>query len=618
MSQSDNAPQASKTYERVKDYLNTYTTYAGQAPGNTFFVDSGNSVASTTTDGLSKDTPRSTIESCFTPATALVTANNGDIIYVMPGHTEAVVAAGGLDLDVAGVTIAFLGEGESQARITFGTTSTADMDIDAASITLIRPKFVAAVDALAGPIDVNATDFTIVDGQYRDATNIDTTDCVVATAGATRLRIHGWKYLAGNEGGTQKESNIQLNGVDDAELVDIDILGDFNAGNIENVTDECLNIRLRDVRLVNTNSDPSPCMVLDSNCDGVAERVLMRVASGSTYVSDLSDINWYECYGTGTDGASFGDAVGSAVAAGLEGKIDIIDAYHDVATADTSDNAVMSDVVGNKSDAAAAGAVTTRQLVGGQIVIDAFHDVPVADTSDNAQISDVVGNKSDAAAAGAVTTSESLMAYAKQIVGGQIVIDAFHDVPVADTSDNAQISDVVGNKTDAAAAGTVTGTESLMAYGKQGVNLADSMHKDRANYLTVTASMSSATWNIQAAHEIAVVTGMVRLRVLPEVTANLAGAATTISLGTANTVAGFIAATTGTELDATEIWQSSTPANNVPYIAEGSIVDYVVNSDDVGYTIAGGSATGGQIIFHIWWEPLNATGAVAAGAGGAF
>ena len=45
------------------------------------------------------------------------------------------------------------------------------------------------------------------------------------------------------------------------------------------------------------------------------------------------------------------------------------------------------------------------------------HGVPTADASANILSRDVIGNKSDATAAGAVTTDESLMAYTKQIVG---------------------------------------------------------------------------------------------------------------------------------------------------------------------------------------------------------
>lgn len=506
-------PQAQKTYNRVEAYLDKYTTYGGTAPGNIFYVDSV--AGANNKDGLRKDRAFGTIEYAHNQCTP----NNGDIIFCLPGHDELVVAAGTLDIDTAGVTVVFLGEGQDRAKITFSTLVGADMDIDAASITFIRPRFVAGIDALTGPIDVNSTDFTIVDGLWEDAVGIDTTDCIVATSGATRLKIHGWKYQRGDEGGTQKQSHIQLDGVDHVELFNIHIHGDFTAACIENVTDEILYASLKNVTLLNTNTDPSPGMVLDANCDGVAENVLIRVASGTTYASDVSDINWFNSFGTNADGAQFDDPIGTAIATGIEGKIDIIDGYH--------------------------------------------------------------------------------------------------DVPAADTSDNAQLRDVVGNKTDAAAAGVVSATESVMAYAKQLVGDTDVMHKDAANYLAVTALMTaSSTWNSVASHEIATVTGLVRLRIIPEVTVTLTGGAATLALGTENTAAAFLAATSATALNATEIWQSATSASNVPYLTLSSVIDQAVSSDDVGYTIAGAIATTGSITFHMWWEPLSSTGAVVAGTGG--
>lgn len=315
--------QNQKVNAQIQAYLNAYTVLTGMAPGDVFFVSSVTGSASNPGNSVNK--PRATIESCFTPATVLVEANKGDIIFALPGHTEAVVAAGGLDLDIAGVTIYFLGDGAAQAKVTFGTLVGADMDIDAASITLVRPKFVAALDALTGPIDVNAADCTIIDALFEDTTNIDTTDALVAVPAAIRLKILGWRYIRGNEGGTQKQSHIQLNGVDDAILKDIDIRGDFAVGPIENVTDEALNIRLKNIYLDNLNAGPQPGMVLDSACTGLADNVKIRVASGTTYVSDNSDINWSNSHGTQTDGSALDDPIGVATATGPEGKLDTID-----------------------------------------------------------------------------------------------------------------------------------------------------------------------------------------------------------------------------------------------------------------------------------------------------
>lgn len=89
------------------------------------------------------------------------TANKGDVIIAMPGHNELVSAAAGLVFNIAGVTLVGLGNGEKQARITLDTIITADVDIDAANVTITGMRFVAGFADVTAAIDVNATDFTL-------------------------------------------------------------------------------------------------------------------------------------------------------------------------------------------------------------------------------------------------------------------------------------------------------------------------------------------------------------------------------------------------------------------------------------------------------------------------
>jgi hypothetical protein len=291
--------------------------------GKVYWVDSNGSYNDNYAGTFDK--PFSSIENAFNHGA--LTA--GDIIMAKAGHVETVTAAGALGMDVAGVAVVFLGEGASRAYITFTTAVGADMDIDAASITLVRPKFVAGIDSLTGPIDVNAADFTIIDGEWHDATDIETTDCIVATAGATRLTIDGWKFFCGTETGDQKQSHIQLNGCDDIVLQNIDIRGNFFVGCIENVTDEVLNARFKDIYLENLNATPKPAMFIDADATGSCQNVKCKIASGSTYVSNVGKLSWDgDCEGFMGDGYS-GDPLGTTLATGIEGKIDIIDAHYD-------------------------------------------------------------------------------------------------------------------------------------------------------------------------------------------------------------------------------------------------------------------------------------------------
>jgi len=112
--------------------------------------------------------------------------------------------------------------------------------------------------------------------------------------------------------------------VDNAILTGIKGAGDFGTGIIENVTDEVLNIHFSDIYLKNTNASPTPCMVLDANATGYADRVNCRVASGTTYVSSVAKLNWTgTCLGYNADGEG-GDPIGTADASSIEGKIDAL------------------------------------------------------------------------------------------------------------------------------------------------------------------------------------------------------------------------------------------------------------------------------------------------------
>lgn len=141
---------------------------------------------------------------------------------------------------------------------------------------------------------------------------------------------------------------------------------------------------------------------------------------------------------------------------------------------------------------------------------------------------------------------------------------------------------------------------------------------DHPRHIQVTADMTSVTWNTAAnTHEVFTVTGLVRMRMWIECTSNLAsgGDTATLTFGVEGTPAGFIAATNEDALDANDLWYDASPT--VVYDITGNVImDYVINGLDVGYDITDEDLTAGVLVFHCVWEPLNATGNVAAGAGG--
>ena len=376
--------------------------------------------------GLSDSTGNGTFLRPFSTLDyAVGRAAAGDVIVVRPGHTTTVIAAAGLDLDVAGITIIFLGNGTNRGTITFTTAVTADMDVDAANITLINPRFVAGIDALTGPIDVNSANFRMFNATWEDGTTINTTDCVVADANADDMLIDGFKFIDGDAAGTQKQSFVQVAAATRPTLKNIVCTGDYGTGIIENGT-AWVDALLEHCALDNAAAGPVVAILLQATSSGQMRFCHLRVASGTTYLTAANDMQFYECFGTGTD-ATAGEKIGTLLAGDIEAKIDVIDEYHDVPAADNVLNAQMNEVLGNKTDATPTGAVTAtdtlmgyaKQLVTELQVVDEFMDVPAADNVLNAQINEVIGNKSDAEAQDIVTTTDTLVAYAKQLVSTQ-------------------------------------------------------------------------------------------------------------------------------------------------------------------------------------------------------
>lgn len=287
--------------------------------GNVYWVDSGGAA-----NGAG------TFQRPFTSIDIAVgncTANNGDYIMVKPGHAETVSAAAGLDLDVAGITIIFLGNDNDRGTITFGTDVLADMDVDAADITMIGARFVMGLDNVTAPIDVNAARFTMINTIIQDAAAFAPPDWIVADAAADDFTIDGLLYRESTTG-TQNQSLIQIAAADRPVIRNVRATGDFATGIIENGT-AWIDATLENLLLDNSNASPTVCVLLQAGSTGFLRSSVLRVASGATGYTAANAMQIApDVYVTGTDGN---------VAADL--------------------------TVGNLEDAAATGAVTTTDTL---------------------------------------------------------------------------------------------------------------------------------------------------------------------------------------------------------------------------------------------------------------
>lgn len=132
--------------------------------GNVFFVDSGKG-ANDTAQGKDADTPFATLDY----AIGRCTASNGDVIIVAPGHAETLTAA--IALDVAGITIIGLGNGDNRPSFTLTASAAPAITISADDQKIHNLRFYCAtagtsylknfVRVAANDVDISGCEFDV-------------------------------------------------------------------------------------------------------------------------------------------------------------------------------------------------------------------------------------------------------------------------------------------------------------------------------------------------------------------------------------------------------------------------------------------------------------------------
>jgi len=180
--------------------------------GSTFYVNS----AVDGTDGRSPATAFGTLDEAF----AKCTANKGDVIVVMPNHSETVTGAGGITHDVAGVSVIGLYSAYNQRpRFLMDAGTTVTYLISAADAYVSGLEFASGHSNVATCFDVTAVGAHINDCKFRNnTTNEDFLVCITAS-GATRTG-DGLKVTNCDWYTTDTDDSAMISIVDDlADLV---------------------------------------------------------------------------------------------------------------------------------------------------------------------------------------------------------------------------------------------------------------------------------------------------------------------------------------------------------------------------------------------------------------
>lgn len=155
--------------------------------GDVFYVDSGAASAADGNDGMNPNKPMATLDA----AIARCTANNGDIIYVMPGHAETLTAQ--ITMDVAGVAVIGVGWGRSRPAFTANFSAGGDtIDVEAANCVLANVRLVASSASQNAQINVAGDDFTCYGCVIEQGAN---NLIGVTIAGADRFRFLSCNFI---------------------------------------------------------------------------------------------------------------------------------------------------------------------------------------------------------------------------------------------------------------------------------------------------------------------------------------------------------------------------------------------------------------------------------------
>lgn len=167
-------------------------------------------------------------------------ASRGDVIFIRPGYTDAVTSAQPA-LDVAGITIVGLGEGDLAPLFTFGAT-TSTIAISAANVAVSGIKIKATIDSVVAGFTVSAAGCSLDFESLDTSSAVEFISAVVTTSAADNLKIRA--RHRGFAAGDAMTRYIDLIGVQTANI-DVDFFGKASTSVVDMRTTACDNIQVK-------------------------------------------------------------------------------------------------------------------------------------------------------------------------------------------------------------------------------------------------------------------------------------------------------------------------------------------------------------------------------------
>mgnify|MGYP001604308738 CR=1 FL=1 len=219
-----------------------------EVAGTAFFVSSTHAQAEDSpSHGRTPEVPFATIDY----AIGRCTANNGDIIFVMPGHVETISSATSLVFDIAGVVVIGLGQGRTRPILDF-TNTAGSVEMDAANCRLSNVQLRANVSAVVVGINVDAHDVELdLLAWTFDATGDDFVTMIDVTT-VNRTHIHDCLFESENAAGGAEA--INLTNTADTRIENNTFRGNWSDAAIQNTTTLCTRLVIKGNVIYNSDT----------------------------------------------------------------------------------------------------------------------------------------------------------------------------------------------------------------------------------------------------------------------------------------------------------------------------------------------------------------------------
>ncbi len=274
-----------------QEWVDSFYRPPAPSTGNIFYV---NSVTGTSTGpGYSPETAFATIDQAINATTA----TNGDTIYVLPGHAETVAAAAGFALDVAGVSVIGLGEGEARPIITFTTADTATCTIGGANCLVRNIVFKCDIDSQVVAVPVTGVGSGIDQCDFLEGTSKQM--LLAVDLGGDRNFCTNSYFKSVTAGA---DAAIRVSAAKDRiRIIGNEVFGDYSDACIHNPTSAiALRILIKGNNLTNLQSGDH-AIELVSAVTGVIERNIVNstlAAVGTKTAIDPGSCYCIENYGS--------------------------------------------------------------------------------------------------------------------------------------------------------------------------------------------------------------------------------------------------------------------------------------------------------------------------------